>query len=72
MASHLRPHQLRSFTFSPDPDFEAKLLDVVGLYSNPPENALVLCVDEIERKSGLDPDPTAAAPERQEAPRLEQ
>jgi len=52
----LRPHQLRTFTFSPDPNFEAKLLDVVGLYLNPPENALVLCVDEktgiqaIERK----------------------
>jgi hypothetical protein len=33
-----------------DPDFEAKLLDVVGLYLNPPENALVLCVDE---KTGI-------------------
>jgi transposase len=50
VASHLRPHQLRTFTFSPDPDFEAKLLDVVGLYLNPPENALVLCVDE---KTGI-------------------
>jgi transposase len=50
VASHLRPHQLRTFTFSPDPDFEAKLLDVVGLYLNPPENALILCVDE---KTGI-------------------
>lgn len=48
--SHLRPHRLRTFTFSPDPDFEAKLLDVVGLYLNPPEKALVLCVDE---KTGI-------------------
>lgn len=48
--SHLRPHRLRTFTFSPDPDFEAKLLDVVGLYLNPPENAFVLCVDE---KTGI-------------------
>jgi transposase len=44
------PHRIRTFTFSPDPDFEAKLLDIVGLYLHPPENALVLCVDE---KSGI-------------------
>jgi transposase len=50
VASHLQPHRIRSFTFSPDPDFEAKLLDIVGLYLNPPENALVLCVDE---KTGI-------------------
>lgn len=50
VASGLQPHRLRTFTFSPDPDFEAKLLDIVGLYLNPPENALVLCVDE---KTGI-------------------
>lgn len=50
MASGLQPHRLRTFAFSPDPDFEAKLLDIVGLYLNPPENALVLCVDE---KTGI-------------------
>lgn len=50
VASHLQPHHLRTFTFSPDPDFEAKLLDIVGLYLNPPENALVLCLDE---KTGI-------------------
>ena len=50
VASNLQPHRIRTFTFSPDPDFEAKLLDVVGLYLNPPENALVLCVDE---KTGI-------------------
>lgn len=50
VASRLQPHRIRTFTFSPDPDFEAKLLDVVGLYLNPPENALVLCVDE---KTGI-------------------
>lgn len=48
--SHLQPHRLRTFTFSPDPDFEAKLLDIVGLYLDPPDNALVLCVDE---KTGI-------------------
>jgi transposase len=50
VASQLQPHRVRTFTFSPDPDFEAKLLDVVGLYLNPPDNALVLCVDE---KTGI-------------------
>jgi transposase len=50
MDSDLQPHRIRTFTFSPDPDFEAKLLDIVGLYLNPPENALVLCVDE---KTGI-------------------
>ena len=50
VASDLQPHRIRTFTFSPDPDFEAKLLDIVGLYLNPPENALVLCVDE---KTGI-------------------
>ena len=50
VASDLQPHRIRTFTFSPDPDFEAKLLDIVGLYLNPPDNALVLCVDE---KTGI-------------------
>ncbi len=50
VASGLQPHRIRTFTFSPDPDFEAKLLDIVGLYLNPPDNALVLCVDE---KTGI-------------------
>src|SRR5713226_7904484 len=50
VASDLQPHRIRTFTFSPDPDFEAKLLDIVGLYLNPPDNALVLRVDE---KTGI-------------------
>ena len=50
VASDLQPHRVRTFTFSPDPDFEAKLLDIVGLYLDPPDNALVLCVDE---KTGI-------------------
>jgi hypothetical protein len=45
-ASELQPHRIRTFTFSPDPEFEPKLLDIVGLYLNPPENALAPCVDE--------------------------
>jgi transposase len=46
----LHPHRLRTFNFSPDPEFEDKLLEVVGLYMNPPQNAVVLCMDE---KTGI-------------------
>jgi transposase len=54
VAANLQPHHIRTFTFSPDPDFEAKLLDIVGLYLNPPENAFVLCVDEKPGIQALD------------------
>jgi transposase len=53
-ASQLQLHRIRTFTFSPDPEFEAKLLDIVGLYLNPPENALVICVDEKPGIQALD------------------
>lgn len=42
----LKPHRTRSFQLSTDPDFIEKVRDVVGLYLNPPHNALVLSVDE--------------------------
>jgi putative transposase len=42
----LQPHRSESFKLSNDPFFVEKLRDVVGLYLSPPENALVLCVDE--------------------------
>ncbi len=42
----LKPHLIRTFKLSRDPRFEDKLLDVVGLYMNPPEHALVLSCDE--------------------------
>ena len=45
-AHALKPHQLRTFKFSTDPQAEEKIHDVVGLYLNPPTNALVLCLDE--------------------------
>ena len=45
-ANGLKPHLSRSFKLSRDPRFEDKLLDVVGLYLNPPEHALVLSCDE--------------------------
>jgi transposase len=42
----LKPHQVRSFKFSKDPQLAEKIVDVVGLYLDPPERAVVLCVDE--------------------------
>ena len=45
-AHGLRPHRVRTFKLSNDPRFTEKLTDVVGLYLNPPERAIVLCVDE--------------------------
>jgi transposase len=45
-ASDLKPHQVEMWVNSRDPDFETKMIDIVGLYLNPPENALVLSVDE--------------------------
>ena len=42
----LQPHRVERFKFSTDPNFATKMTDVVGLYLNPPERALVLCVDE--------------------------
>jgi transposase len=45
-AHGLKPHQVRAFKLSRDPQFTEKLEDIVGLYLNPPEHALVLCVDE--------------------------
>jgi hypothetical protein len=46
----LQPWRSGTFKFSTDPELEAKLRDVVGLYLNPPDKAVVLCVDE---KSGI-------------------
>jgi transposase len=45
-ANDIKPHILRTFRLSRDPEFEAKFWDVIGLYLNPPDRALVLCCDE--------------------------
>jgi transposase len=50
----LQPHRVENFKFSKDPQFVAKLRDVVGLYLNPPEHALVLSVDEKSQIQALD------------------
>jgi len=50
----LQPHRLESFKLSTDPLFVAKVRDIVGLYLNPPDHALVLCVDEKSQIQALD------------------
>jgi transposase len=50
----LKPHRIQSFKISNDPEFVEKLEDIVGLYLNPPEPALLLCVDEKSQIQALD------------------
>lgn len=50
----LKPHLTKQFKLSRDPKFLEKLTDVVGLYLNPPEKALVLCIDEKSQIQALD------------------
>ena len=51
---NLKPHRVKTFKLSRDPHFLQKLTDVVGLYLNPPEKAIVLCVDEKSQIQALD------------------
>ncbi|MBN2267225.1 MAG: IS630 family transposase [Candidatus Babeliaceae bacterium] len=51
---NLKPHLVQSFKLSNDPYFVEKLQDIVGLYMNPPDKALVLCVDEKSQIQALD------------------
>lgn len=51
---NLQPHRQETFKLSTDPFFVEKVRDVVGLYMNPPQNALVLCVDEKSQIQALD------------------
>lgn len=53
-AHELKPHLLHTFKLSNDKRFVEKLRDVIGLYVNPPEHALVLCVDEKSQIQALD------------------
>lgn len=53
-AAGLKPHRVKSFKISRDPKFAEKVVDVVGLYMNPPDNALVLSVDEKTQIQALD------------------
>ncbi len=51
---NLKPHRVKTFKLSRDAHFLEKLIDVVGLYLNPPEQAIVLCVDEKSQIQALD------------------
>jgi len=51
---NIKPHLSRTFKLSRDPKFLEKLTDVVGLYLNPPQKALVLCLDEKSQIQALD------------------
>jgi len=51
---NIQPHLVKKFKLSNDPNFVDKIRDIIGLYLNPPENALVLCVDEKSQIQALD------------------
>jgi transposase len=51
---NLQPWRVETFKFSTDPELDAKVRDVVGLYLHPPEKAVVLCVDEKSQVQALD------------------
>lgn len=53
-ANDLKPHRVRTFKLSRDSQFEAKFWDVIGLYLNPPQKALVLCCDEKSQCQALE------------------
>ena len=53
-ARGLKPHLVKTFKLSNDRHFEEKLIDVVGLYLNPPDQAVVLCMDEKSQIQALD------------------
>src|SRR5580693_10802223 len=53
-AHKLQPHRTKTFKLSRDPKFLEKMTDVVGLYLNPPQEAIVLCVDEKSQIQALD------------------
>lgn len=50
----LKPHRLKTFKISNDPEFAEKVIDVIGLYMNPPDNAVILSVDEKTQIQALD------------------
>jgi len=50
----LQPWRTETFKFSTDPELDAKVRDIVGLYLNPPENAVVVCIDEKSQIQALD------------------
>ena len=57
----LKPWRTETFKFSTDPQLEVRVRDVVGLYLDPPERAIVVCVDEKSQIEALDAPPRPAA-----------
>lgn len=60
----IQPHRVEKFKLSNDPQFEEKVRDIAGLYLDPPERALVLCVDEKKPDTSVGPnrsDPAVAS-----------
>ena len=53
-ARGLKPHLVRTFKLSNDRRFDEKLIDVIGVYLNPPDKAVVLCMDEKSQIQALD------------------
>jgi len=53
-AHGLKPHQVRPFKLSNDPAFASKLKDVVGLYVDPPDHAVILSIDEKSQIQAVD------------------
>ena len=53
-AYHLQPHRVEHFKFSSDPEFVSKVRDIIGLYLNPPDQALVFSLDEKSQIRALD------------------
>ena len=65
----LQPWRTGTFTFSTDPELDTKIRDVVGRYLNPPDKAVVVCVDEKSRDPGPGPDRADVAPTARAGPR---
>jgi len=59
--SDCSPHRVEKLQVSKDPQFVEKVRDIVGLYLNPPNRAIVLCVDEKSQVSGAEPHPADSA-----------
>jgi len=64
----LQPHRVENFKFSKDPQFVEKVRDIVGLYLNPPDRAIVLCVDEKSQVQALNRTDPATRPWRARPP----
>ena len=74
-ARGIKPHRVKTFKLANDKRFDEKLVDIVGLYLCPPENAIVLCMDEKSQIQALDRTQASAdqaeGPSQHDSPRLQ-